>query len=107
MTSLKKAMLLLSMGGVAFFFFGGGLLDPSGMGCIRNSDLTTFYQGAGDAAIAEFVDTTRNTMPYPVGGDFDNIVVTPTADFVTSLFNNWIAQQIPLDLDPRTSFIKQ
>ncbi len=107
MTTLKKAMLLLSMGGVAFFFFGGNFLDPSGLGCIRNSDLVTFYQGAGDAAIAEFVDTTRNTMPYPVGGDFDNIVVTPTANFVTSLFNNWIAQQIPLDLDPTTPFIKQ
>ncbi|MFQ5805322.1 MAG: hypothetical protein ACE5I3_02600 [Phycisphaerae bacterium] len=93
MVAFKKMMLLLGMGGAAFTFgiFGGG-----DVGCVRNSDLVTFYQGAGDASIAAFADSTANI----IGSDFDNIVIAPTAGFFTAMWDNWVAQQFPLDLDP-------
>ena len=45
MATLKKALILLSMGGASFVFFGFG----GDLGCVRNADLVRFYQGVGDA----------------------------------------------------------
>jgi len=106
-TNIKKVMVLLAMGGAtfafAFPFFGSDVIDTS---CVRNSDLVTFYQAAGTAGVAEYADSVRNTMPFPAGGDFDNIVVTPTQGFLSGLWNNFVAQRFPLDLDT-TGVVKQ
>jgi hypothetical protein len=99
MVAPRKTMILLGLGGAFAFPFWGGDLGLGDYGCIRNSDLVTFYQDVGTAGIAEFTDTTRDLMPYPEDGDFDTIVVLPTQTFWTGLLDNWIAQQFPLDLD--------
>ena len=95
----KKVMLLVGMGGAVFAF--GFMPDLGSMGCIRNNNLTNFYQNVGTAALAETVDSVRDALApaYPEGGDFDNIVVTPTANFLNSMWTNWVAQQFPADLD--------
>lgn len=99
-TNVKKAMILLAMGGATFAFaipfLGNSVVDTS---CVRNSDLVNFYQAVGTAGVAEYTDTVRNTMPFPAGGDFDNMVVAPTQGFLTGLWNNFVAQRFPLDLD--------
>jgi hypothetical protein len=107
-TNIKKAMLLLAMGGATFafafpFWGGASFVDTS---CVRNSDLVNFYQAVGNAGIAEYTDTVRNTMPFPVGGDFDNVVVGPTQGFLSGLWNNFVAQRFPLDLDT-TGVVRQ
>lgn len=89
--SLKKTMVLLSLGGGAFMFFGFGGFDD--LGCVTNTGLVTFYQGTGDAAIESFRDSTANI----IGSDFDAWILTPTAGFVTGLYDNWVAQQFPTD----------
>jgi hypothetical protein len=99
MVALRKTMILLGLGGAFAFPFWGGDLGLGDYGCIRNSDLVTFYQDVGGAGIAEFTDTTRDLMPYPEDGDFDTIVILPTQTFWTGLLDNWVAQQFPLDLD--------
>jgi len=101
MRSFRRAMFLATMGGAAFVFpfFGG----PD-LGCVRNSDLVTFYQNVGGASIAAFADSASGT----VGNDFDAMVVTPTQTLFTAMWNNWVAQQIPLDVDPTaTNLLRQ
>lgn len=99
MARLKRTIVLLGMGGAAFGFFGGGFgWGNNGMdfGCVRNNDLLTFYQTVGDASIESFRDSTATI----IGSDFDAVVLTPTANLMTSLYNNWVAQQFPLDVEP-------
>jgi len=93
MVTLKKTMLLLSMGGAAFTF---GIFGGSDLGCVRNSDLVTFYQGVGDASVEAFVDASEGVL----GSDFDDIVIAPTQTLWTGMWDNWVAQQFPLDVDP-------
>lgn len=99
MVALRKTVILLGLGGAFLFPFWGGGVGLGDYGCMRNSDLVTFYQGVGTAGVAEFTDTTRDLMPYPEDGDFDTVVILPTQTFWTGLLNNWVAQQFPLDLD--------
>lgn len=101
MLAIKRAVVLLSMGGVGFGVLFSGGFDGSGDlgGCVRNADLVGFYQGVGDAAIEAFRDSTANI----IGSDFDAIVLTPTANFATAALNNGIAQQFPLDVEPITA----
>ena len=96
--AFKKMVILLSMGGAAFMFptFWG---DGGDWGCVRNSDLVTFYQGVGDAAIDSFEASATGI----IGNDFDNWVITPTAGFFTAMWDNWAAQQFPLDVEPVTA----
>ncbi|MBU0618445.1 MAG: hypothetical protein KKI02_12075 [Planctomycetes bacterium] len=103
---LKRALTLLSLGGTTFVCLslpslpGLPTADFGGLSCcgVTNTNLTDFYQGVCAAGIAEFADTTRDVLPFPEGGDFDTIVVTPVETFWTSLCNNCTAQQFPLDV---------
>lgn len=95
MVALRRMMVLLGTGG-AFVF---GLLTAPDLGCIRNDDLVNFYQGAGDATIDAFADTALNT----VGSDFDAVVVVPAQGFFTAMWDNFVAQQFPLDVEPVTA----
>jgi hypothetical protein len=97
--AFKKMMVLVGMGGT--FLFVPFLWDGADVGCVRNSDLTTFYQGVGVAGIESFADSTRNAMGYDT--DFDEWVITPTQGFFNGMWNNWIAQQYPLDVEPITA----
>ena len=95
----KKVMLVVGMGGAVLAM--GFIPNLGSLGCVRNGDLTNFYQNVGTAALAETVDSVRDALgnTYPEGGDFDNIVVTPTSNFLNSMWTNWVAQQFPADLD--------
>ena len=92
-TVMKKAMVLLAVGGATFHF----ALPVTGFGCqgdnIRNADLVTFYQQVGDASIESFRDATANI----IGSDFDAIVLSPAANFVTGLWDNRVDRNFPLD----------
>jgi hypothetical protein len=93
MARIKRAMVLLALGGATFVFFGFG--NPS---CVRSSNLVDFYQDVGGASINAFADSTANI----IGSDFDAIVIEPTQGFFTSAWDNWVAQQFPLDVEPIT-----
>lgn len=113
MTTLKKAMVLLSLGGTTFAFlgflgFGGGF-----PGCVRNDNLVNFYQGVGDASIDAFADSTDRAIARITGSDpdeptdFATVVIQPTATFFTALWDNWVAQQFPLDVGPTANVLRQ
>ncbi len=97
LVTLRKAILLLSMGGTTFIFFGGFGGD---LGCVRNDDLVAFYQDVGGAGIQTFADNTRAAI-----GDecFDDWVITPTQGLFTAMWNNFVAQDFPLDVEPITA----
>ena len=94
--AIKKTLVLLALGGAAFHFaipFGVPFGDSGG--CIRNADLVTFYQGVGGNSIEAFRAATANA----VGNDMAQVVINPTAGLATNMYNNWVAQRFPLDLD--------
>ena len=100
MARFRKMMVLMSMSGAFVFpFWWGGVGE---FGCagdnIRNADLVTFYQGAGDASIEAFRDSTANI----IGSDFDAIVLTPAAGFITAWWDNTVDRSFPLDPDVNT-----
>jgi hypothetical protein len=100
MLAVKRTMVLLSMGSMAFGVLFSGDLDSGDLGgCVRNADLADFYQGVGDASIEAFRDGTANI----IGSDFDAIVLTPTANLLTAGWDNHVAQQVPLDVEPITA----
>ena len=98
MTAVKKALILLSMGGATFVWMGFPGLDvvdsPS---CVTNADLVGFYQTVGEQGIAAFEDSTANAV-FGQNTDFDNMVIEPVADFWTGMWDNWVAHQFPLDV---------
>jgi hypothetical protein len=93
-------MMLLALGGAVLALpfalptVGGGDI-PS---CVRNANLVTFYQAVGDYGLAELQDSFVDVIN--ASADLQNYVINPTAAMLTSGLNNWIAQQIPLDVDP-------
>jgi len=97
--AFKRMMVLATMGGTLMFF--PFLWDGTDVGCVRNDNLVTFYQGVGGAGIESLADGTRNAMGYDT--DFDEWVITPTQGLFTAMWDNWIAQQYPLDVEPVTA----
>ncbi len=99
MTTLKKALLLLSMGGATFALWG--LPYGYDASCVSNADLVGFYQGIGDESIAAFSDATSAAINGALGAtapsDFDQVVITPVSTIWTAMWDNWIADQFPLD----------
>ena len=111
MIALRKTMILLGLGGAFMFPFWGGDVGLGDYGCMRNSDLVTFYQDVGDAGIAAerpdgLVDDPKGVVLTRIRGDgsrwfyphaegADDLIQT----FWTGLLNNWVGQQFPLDLD--------
>lgn len=86
--SLKKALLLLSIGGSSFvFLFGGGNGN-----CTSNAGLTAFYESAGNAGVDAFFDPART-----IGSDFTSIVVNPTSAFVQNIWSGVVRRDIPQD----------
>lgn len=83
---LRKALVLLSLGGTTFAF---GLSNTV---CASNNNIAAFYQASGDAAIDTVLDPAR-----ALGNDFTNIIVNPASVFLQSLWNNRVAHAIPQD----------
>ena len=101
--TLKKALMLLSLGGTTFVcislpsFSAPGIPLPGCCG-LDNTNLSGFYSDVCSAGVAEFADTTRDVMQFPAGGDLDTIVITPVEAFMTSVFcDNCIPDEFPLD----------
>jgi hypothetical protein len=95
--TVKKALILLSMGGATFALWGFSGLEAGAPTCVTNADLVGFYQAVGDQGIAAFEDATANAV-FGQESDFDNMVIEPVARFGTAMWNNWIADQFPLDV---------
>jgi hypothetical protein len=95
--TVRKALILLSMGGVTFAWGGflGGF-DRDFSSCVSNRDLVGFYQTIGAQGIAAVEDSTAAGV-FGQGSDFENIVLLPAATLETAVWNNWVAQQFPLD----------
>jgi hypothetical protein len=85
-TPLKKKLALLSTGGCTFAF---GLSNAV---CISNEAVTGYYTTAGNAAVEALFDPARR-----IGSDFDAVVVTPTSNFVQSLWTTHVLTRIPQD----------
>lgn len=104
--SVRKALILLSMGG-ATFAWGGflGGLDPDISTCVTNTDLVGFYQAVGSQGIAAFEDSTATAL-FGQESDFDNMVIEPVAAFWTAGWNNWVAQEFPLDTGVSTNWLQ-
>ena len=94
--TVKKALILLSMGG-ATFVLGFSGLEAGVPTCVTNADLVGFYQTVGDEGIAAFEDATSNVV-FGQDSDFDKIVIEPVAAFWTAIYDNWVANQFPLDV---------
>ena len=98
--SMKKALILLALGGAAFAFPFGGWWAGGSPACVTNGDLVGFYQTLGTESVNAFEDATVNALPAVVGqdSDFDKIVIEPTAGVFRAAWNNWVANRFPLDL---------
>jgi hypothetical protein len=92
-TVMKRALVLLAMGGATFSFVGLPAIGGWDSGCVRNADLVSFYQGVGDASVEAFRDSTANI----IGSDFDAVVLRPAANFITALWDNQVDRSFPLD----------
>lgn len=89
MVTLKKAMILLSMGGATFAFAGFG----SGVNCVSNANMSDFVAAVANASLESVLECTTTEVPE----DFDAIVVQPTVDLVTDALGNFVTRQIPND----------
>ena len=91
MATVRKMVLLLGLGGAfAFPLVSGGDLS-----CVRNQNLVDFYQGVGGAVI----DSLQADAAAGASTTMNNLVITPSATLWRAAFDNWVAQQFPLDLD--------
>jgi hypothetical protein len=98
MAAFKRRLTLISMGGVALAICLPSPCGISGInfGCCggpTNANLVDFYQGVCAASIEAFRDSTANI----IGSDFDAIVLSPTADFLTAMCGNCVDEGFPLD----------
>jgi hypothetical protein len=98
--SMKKALILLAVGGAAFALPFGSWWAGGSPACVTNGDLVGFYQTLGVESINAFEDATSNALPAVMGpdSDFDKIVVEPTATVWRGMWNNWVAHRFPLDI---------
>lgn len=96
-STVKKALVLLAMGGAAFALPFGNWLNGGTPACVTNGNLVGFYQTLGDEAVNAFEDATATAL-FGQESDFDNIVIEPTANVFRSAWNNWVANRIPLDV---------
>lgn len=103
---LKRALMLLSLGGTTFVCLSLPSLPglPSahfgGLSCcgLTNTNLSGFYQDVCTAGVATFEDATATNL-FGQESDFDNMVIEPIAAFWTStLCDNCIPQDFPLDV---------
>lgn len=89
MLRLKRNLVLL--GGATFIFpFLGSALNCTN---VRNSDLLGFYQSVADNTVAAVADSTANI----VGSDFNDIIIQPSAGFLTNVVNNALDRRFPDD----------
>ena len=103
MASLKRSLLVLSVGGCTFILPGlwGGWGGGWG-GCdryLQNSDIIGFYQGVGDNAIDRVVDSTYDTARGTglIGGDLDALTRGPVNGILSAMWNNWVWLTLPKD----------
>lgn len=98
-STMKRALILLALGGAAFAFpFGGNLLPINGVpACVTNGNLVGFYQTLGTESINALEDATA-TVLFGQNSDFDKIVIEPTAQIFRSAWRNWVANRIPMDV---------
>ena len=98
-TSLTRALFLVAMGGVTFHQLGfTGFMPLEGApACVTNGDLVGFYQTVGTEGVNAFEDVTANAL-FGQESDFDNMVIEPVAALWRGMWNNWTANQFPLDI---------
>ena len=100
MTTVKKAMILLSMGG-ATFLFGFGFGPEQAPTCVSNADIVGLYQTVGEQGIESFRDATVNAWNIATGTtntDFETWIINPVANLITDGYDNWVDNQFPEDL---------
>lgn len=100
-STMRRALILLAVGGAAFAFPFGNFLPVNGApACVTNGNLVGFYQTLGTEGINAFEDatTTAATTLFGANSDFEKIVIEPVATIWRSAYNNWVAQQFPLDV---------
>jgi len=85
MVTLKKAMILLSMGGATLVF--------GGMNCVTNANVSDFVSAVAGASF----DSVAECLVPQVDGDLGQIVVEPTVDLLSDAFGNYVTRQIPND----------
>jgi hypothetical protein len=86
----KRNLALLGGTSFALPFLGG---PASCTGNVRNADLVGFYQAVGGNSIGAVADSTANI----VGSDFNDIVIRPSAGFLTGVWDNYIERGFPTD----------
>lgn len=93
---LRRAVVLLAMGGATFGMFttsfgpfGGG----QGCNYATFGNYDAMFGAAGDAVIDA---VSQNYFSY--GTDWDNVVRVPTTAFARNVWNNWLDARIPDDL---------
>lgn len=87
----KRALVLLSMGGVTLTLGGIG-----GLTChpfAQSGPYVGFLSDSGQAAI----DVGFNTVFAAANADVKAVLITPTADLFKNLWSGWVGYQFPQD----------
>ena len=103
--SLRRVVLMLSMGGATLGLFGstfGAGIPGGGCNYVNYADYAALYTTAGQAAIQSF----SNGVYSGHGKDFDAIVRTPATKFAQTLWANFVNARIPDDL-PNNPIVKR
>lgn len=96
--TIKKALILLSIGGATFAWGGfAGFEALDAPSCVTNAGLVGFYQTVGDEGIAAFEDATANAV-FGQNSDFDKMVIEPVATLWTGMYDSWVGNQFPVDV---------
>jgi len=84
----KRGLVAMALVG-SLFVLGGGCNFAT------NADYESMYQAMGTAAIT----TVSDNVFGDVGTDFDTIIREPVTAFVQAMWENYVAQRVPNDIE--------
>jgi len=102
-TKVRRTLIVMAIGGMAFSGLLGGIFNPSGGGCnyAYLGDYQTMFDTAGSAVIQQVSDNF-----FSFGTDWDTIVRAPTTAFAQAVWGNWLDSRIPDDLPNNAIFLR-
>ena len=102
-TKLRRAVVVLAIGGMTFAGLFGGVFNPRSGGCnyAYLGDYETMFDAIGSTSIQTISDNY-----FSFGTDWDAIVKPATTAFAQAIWANWLDSRIPDDLPNNPIFLR-